>query len=62
LRLEKQAEGGSEVSAFVNLLIDVRTELRVRKLWDMTDLIRERLLALGVVLEDSKEGTTWHWK
>jgi len=24
-------------------------------------MVRQRLTALGVILEDSKEGTTWRW-
>ncbi len=48
--------------AFVDLLVDVRTELRKQKLWGMSDLVRDRLAALDVILEDLKEGTTWRWK
>jgi cysteinyl-tRNA synthetase len=28
----------------------------------MSDSIRDRLAALGVVLEDSKEGTSWRYR
>ncbi len=45
----------------INLLIEVRRELRQNKLWALSDTIRDRLAALGVILEDSKEGTSWHW-
>jgi len=27
----------------------------------MFDLIRDRLKELGVAIEDSKDGTGWHW-
>lgn len=53
---------GSQADAFINLLIEVRRELRSQKLWALSDLVRDRLADLGVLLEDSKEGTTWRWK
>jgi len=28
----------------------------------MSDKIRDELKALGVILEDSKDGTTWSWE
>jgi cysteinyl-tRNA synthetase len=36
--------------------------LRRQKLWALSDMVRDRLTALGVILEDSKDGTTWRWK
>jgi len=45
----------------IDLLIDIRKELRANKLWALSDVIRDRLAALGVILEDSKDGTSWHW-
>jgi cysteinyl-tRNA synthetase len=34
--------------------------MRKQKNWAMSDLIRDRLNGLGVSIEDSKGGTTWH--
>jgi cysteinyl-tRNA synthetase len=31
-------------------------------LWELSDQVRDRLAELGVLLEDSKTGTTWRWK
>ena len=60
LRLnEKTGNTGSE--KFVELLLEVRTEVRKQKLWAMSDLIRDRLKELNVIVEDSKDGTTWRW-
>ncbi len=60
LRLtEKTGSGGAD--PFVNLLLEVRAEVRAQKLWALSDLIRDRLKALGVTVEDSKQGSTWHW-
>ena len=49
-KLEKE-EKDSE-SELIEILIDVRQELRRRKLFDLADAIRERLSKLGIVLED----------
>ena len=61
LRPERES-GGSQADAFIDLLIEIRRELRNQKLWALSDLVRNRLTELGVLLEDGKEGTTWRWK
>ncbi len=40
-------------------LIDDRTAARARKDFKESDRIRDELAAMGVVIKDSKEGTTW---
>jgi cysteinyl-tRNA synthetase len=60
LRLAEK-QGSAQADAFVTLLIEVRDEVRKQKLWAVSDLIRDRLAALGVAIEDGKEGTTWRW-
>lgn len=62
LTLEKTTESDQAVDGFISLIIETRKDLRSHKLWDLADKLRDRLLALGVVLEDSKDGTSWHWK
>ncbi|MEE9224598.1 MAG: cysteine--tRNA ligase [Bacteroidota bacterium] len=49
----------SELAKIVDLLIDLRAELRAHKLWALSDKIRTRLGEIGIVLEDKQEGTTW---
>jgi cysteinyl-tRNA synthetase len=61
LRLERSETGG-EAAAFIDLLVELRSQLRAQKLWALSDLVRDRLAGLGVVTEDGKEGTTWRWK
>lgn len=61
LRLKKEEAGGAEAEPFVNLLLEVREELRKEKLWALSDLIRDRLTEAGVTLEDSKGGSSWRW-
>jgi cysteinyl-tRNA synthetase len=60
LRLQEK-QGSGDADKFVNLLVEVRSEVRKQKLWALSDLIRDRLKEAGVVLEDSKDGTTWRW-
>ncbi len=43
--------------ALLDVLIAVREQAREKKLWDMADLIRDRLADLGLQLEDTSEGT-----
>ena len=43
----------------VEVLAEVRSELRAARQFDLADRIRSRLQDLGVLLEDSAQGTTW---
>jgi cysteinyl-tRNA synthetase len=60
LKLEDK-KGSSEQEAQVNALIAERTEARKQKQWARSDQIRDQLKEMGVILEDSKDGTTWKW-
>jgi cysteinyl-tRNA synthetase len=62
LQPERPAVEGGQAAPFIDLLVEIRRELRKQKLWALSDLIRDRLTALNVVMEDTKEGTTWRWK
>ncbi len=53
---------GAAAAPFVDLLVALRTELRAQKMWALSDKVRDELTTLGVVLEDSKSGTTWRWE
>ncbi len=60
LRLNPAPKGKSQdVAPFVDLLIEVRAELRKAKQFALSDLVRDRLASLGVTLEDSPQGTRW---
>ncbi len=55
--------GGSEITeALIELLVQVRSELRKKKEWQLADRIRDELDKLDVVLEDKGEETTWRWR
>ena len=49
-------------SDYINLIIELRSEVRARKLFDLSDLIRDRLKELGVTIEDSRDGSSWHFE
>ena len=58
----QEKQGDQAADTFINLLIEIRRDLRENKQWVLSDKVRDRLAEMGVILEDSKQGTTWHWK
>jgi cysteinyl-tRNA synthetase len=44
---------------FIDLLIQIRNDLRTAKQFAIADRVRDELAELGVTLEDTKQGTTW---
>jgi len=62
LVLTEEPQKGSSADEFIDLLVTLRQDLRAEKNWNMSDKIRNELKALGVILEDSKDGTTWSWE
>ncbi len=57
----KEKTGSSEAEAQVKALIAERNEARKQKNWARSDELRDQLKALGVAIEDSKDGTMWRW-
>jgi cysteinyl-tRNA synthetase len=54
------AQGGAEdLDAVMQVLIEMRKELRKRKMYDLADQIRDQLAAQGIKLEDTAEGAKW---
>ena len=47
---------------WVEKIIADRAAARAGKNWKESDRLRDELAALGVVLKDSKDGTTWEFK
>jgi cysteinyl-tRNA synthetase len=43
----------------IELLINLRLEARTKKDFSTSDMIRDQLLGLGIILKDTKEGTIW---
>jgi cysteinyl-tRNA synthetase len=63
LGLMLKPDEGDEAGAspFIDMLVEVRKELRKEKLWALSDKIRDDLKELGVLVEDTKDGTSWRW-
>jgi cysteinyl-tRNA synthetase len=58
--VEAKAEGeGRLTGPLIELLIELRADLRKEKNFRLADEIRKRLTALGVTLEDRPGGTSW---
>jgi cysteinyl-tRNA synthetase len=49
----------ADAAPFIDLLLRVREELRQRREWALSDLIRDELGKLEVVVEDTPAGATW---
>jgi cysteinyl-tRNA synthetase len=59
LRLETRHLDDHQVGPLVDLLIEIRRELRQARQWELADRIRDRLAEQGIALEDGKDGTRW---
>ena len=58
-RDESSGQDNSQFSGMVELLIFIRNTARSNKDWATSDIIRDKLLELGIQLKDSKDGTNW---
>ncbi len=59
LTLEEPAKMITGVEPFIDLLLEVRQELRKARQFAAADRIRDRLGELGITVEDRPEGTVW---
>jgi cysteinyl-tRNA synthetase len=59
LQLATAQPPGAEAAPFIDLLLELRAKLRVAKQYALADEVRNRLTDLGVVVEDTREGSTW---
>jgi cysteinyl-tRNA synthetase len=48
-----------KVEQLIQLLIETRENLRKAKQWQLADMVRQRLIGLGIALEDTPKGTIW---
>ncbi len=56
---ESPEDDDETLDSVMNILIDLRAELRERKAYDLSDMIRDRLGEAGIHLEDSGDGAKW---
>ena len=63
--VSEQAERGHDArreEGLLRLLIELRAQARANKDWATADMIRDRLKALGIILEDRPDGTIWKFE
>ena len=61
-KLEEISKELGEKYESMDAIIETRKQARADKNWDLADKIRIALDKVGIVLKDSKEGTTWEVK
>lgn len=62
IRTELAGDSADALKPFegaVDLLLDVRSKAKAAKDWATSDLIRDRLSALGFTVKDTKDGAEW---
>lgn len=59
LTLVTAAPSAQQAAPFIDLLVEIRTELRKARQFSLADSVRHRLADLGVTLEDTPQGTRW---
>ncbi|MCE1190224.1 MAG: cysteine--tRNA ligase [Ignavibacteria bacterium] len=60
LKTRKKQSGNPELEdKLINLLITLRTEMKLKKEYQIADLIRNELNGMGIQLQDTKEKTTY---
>jgi len=57
--LPSPPETEGDLDAVMQIIIEIRKELRKRKMFDLADQIRDKLAAQGIKLEDTAEGAKW---
>jgi cysteinyl-tRNA synthetase len=55
----KAVDSRADAAPFIDLLIEIRSELREKREFDLADQVRDRLAEMGIALEDSRDGTSW---
>jgi cysteinyl-tRNA synthetase len=53
------SSGPDMMDGVMQVLIELRKELRKRKMYDLADAVRDKLAAQGIKLEDTAEGAKW---
>jgi len=61
LTLQQAESHGAAAAPFIDLLLELRTKLRTVKQYALADEVRNRLTELGVMVEDTRDGSAWRF-
>lgn len=57
---QEKIDGSQElIEQLMEIIIDIRHDARQSKNWTLADKVRDRLGAVGIILEDSSQGVRW---
>src|SRR3972149_353849 len=59
LRLDLRRETSGDSAPYIQLLVEIRDDLRKARQWEMADRIRDGLAEAGISVEDDPAGTRW---
>jgi len=59
LVLDDEAATATDAAPFIDLLVELRQDLRAAKQWSLADRVRDRLIEQGIQVEDTPDGTIW---
>ncbi len=59
IELHEPDAASDDATPFIDLLVNLRQQLREARQWELADNIRDDLGALGVAVEDKPDGTVW---
>jgi cysteinyl-tRNA synthetase len=59
IELREPEAASDDATPYIDLLVQLRQQLREARQWELADNIRDDLGALDVVIEDTPDGTVW---
>ncbi|MCU0370170.1 MAG: cysteine--tRNA ligase [Bacteroidales bacterium] len=59
---EQSGQKDEIIAGLMDTIIDIRADVRARKDFATSDLIRDKLLKINIQIKDGKEGATWEIK
>jgi cysteinyl-tRNA synthetase len=55
----KKDSDGLDLGPVMDIIMELRKDMKAAKKYDVADAIRDRLKDGGILIEDTKEGTRW---
>ena len=56
---EESGEGSDKIEGLMNLVLELRKDVRAKKDFAASDKIRDELQKIGIQVKDGKEGVSW---